>query len=182
MSPTHSRFSLATAKLRCTRSDAGRATRLAYSPAVVPAPACPLQACRLHQACHPHPTHTHALIGKFSEDTVHTIGASRTKMDPPDAISQDCIFSRARRRCTIQPCIGSDGGDFQHAAHGGHGINCLMHSHELEDPGGIELICLANQPATIGRISSSSHSRLFSRRKRASSSRSEVVVPPCRRP
>ena len=62
------------------------------------------------------------------------------------------------------------------------GYWALVRSDEFEDPDGIESVSRANQAAAFDRISRSIRNRRFSRRRRTSSSLSEVLRPSCRLP
>ena len=66
----------------------------------------------------------------------------------------------------------------EHACHRGNRKHRLVRTHELEDPDAIVPVSRANQAAARERMSRSSRSCLFSRRNRASSSRSAAVSPP----
>ena len=82
----------------------------------------------------------------------------------------------------LPPRIVAAGGDTQQSAHGGDRISRLVIAHEGEPFGGIAFVSRANQAAAFERISRSSLSWLFSRRRRLSSSRSAVIRPPSPRP
>ncbi len=80
------------------------------------------------------------------------------------------------------PRVVPAGGDAQHTALRGHGIDRLVIAHEPEPFDGIDPVSLANQAVAFARISRSSFSYRFSRRRRRSSPRSSVVRPSLRRP
>jgi hypothetical protein len=73
-------------------------------------------------------------------------------------------------------------GDTQQLTHGGDRVVRLVIAHEPEPFAGIAFVSRANQAAAFERISRSSRSWRFSRRRRQSSSRSAVVRPPFPRP
>ena len=91
-------------------------------------------------------------------------------------------ISASSRRSAAQPSVISAAGDPQHPAHRRHTVIGLVRLHELEDLPGTVTVSRANQAAAFFRISRSSRSCRFSRRRRRSSSRSAVVRPSSRRP
>ena len=151
-----------------------------------------LQARTVHQASHALSSHLDAFVTQLGTlvapdrvvmNTRRTICAPRTRVCGPDALGQPCILARPLRRTTFQPRVEAADGDPQQATcrrapsvpdRCGDRIACPVRLHELEDPDGIESVSRANQAAAFARISRSRRSCLFSRRRRASSSR------PCR--
>ena len=81
-----------------------------------------------------------------------------------------------------QPTHSTRWGDSQDSACGGNGILGPARLYELVRPRVVESASKAFQAATFARISSSSLSLWFSRRRALSSSRSAVVRPSWRRP
>src|ERR1700733_2209148 len=106
------------------------------------------------------------------------VGAAGDLMGDADFRQQGLVCLCPPRPRPLRPCIVAAGGDAQQPAHGGDRIGCLVIAHEPEPFGGIVFVSRANQAAVFVRISRSSLSWRFSRRKRLSSSRSVVVRPP----
>src|ERR1700733_10675492 len=106
------------------------------------------------------------------------VGAAGDLMGDADFRQQGLVCLCPPRPRLLRPGIVAAGGDAQQPAHGGDRIGCLVIAHEPEPFGGIVFVSRANQAAAFERISRSSLSWRFSRRKRLSSSRSVVVRPP----
>src|SRR5271156_55860 len=103
-------------------------------------------------------------------------------MDRADAYGEVRIEPRPCGRRRLAPRIVAAGGDSQYPAHGGNPVDGLIRAHELERRDGTVPVSVANQAAAFAKISRSSRSTRFSRRKRLSSARSSVVRPSLRRP
>src|SRR5215831_9319667 len=103
-------------------------------------------------------------------------------MDRNDAIPQHGILARAPRRAASRPRMIAAGGDAQNTAHRGHRMNGPVLAHESVSFGGTVFVSRANQAAARERMSRSTLSWRFSRRKRWSSWRSAEVNPSARRP
>src|SRR5262245_30819177 len=103
-------------------------------------------------------------------------------MEVADLREQLLIGDRTPTRTAFDPRVVATGGDVQDAAQGGNGMRGLMRLHEFEDPGGIEPVSRANQAAAFFKISRSSRSVAFSRRRRCNSPFSSVVSPSRRWP
>src|SRR5207253_9180934 len=80
------------------------------------------------------------------------------------------------------PRVVPAGGDFQHTAHRADREHGLVRVYEQEDRFDFFSVSCANQAAAFDKISRSSFSRAFSRRSRASSSRSSLFKPSVRLP
>src|SRR5262245_16685057 len=103
-------------------------------------------------------------------------------MDRNDAIPQHGILARAPRRAASRPRMIAAGGDAQNTAHRGHRMYGPVLAHESVSFGGTVFVSRANQAAARERMSRSTLSWRFSRRKRWSSWRSAEVNPSARRP
>ena len=178
MSATQSWFGRTAVKLRSTRSGAGRAS---LSRRVVVTPCrrrlAPTRPGRAHQpgdalAAMPLPS-----CPKLGMDARRAIGLARGRVDGPDPLQQRRVGTRTGRWRTAPPGVIAGLRHAEHARHGRDRKHRLVRAHELEDPDGIAPVSRANQAAARERMSRSSRSCLFSRRSRASSSRSAAVSP-----
>src|SRR5262249_15442856 len=103
-------------------------------------------------------------------------------MDRNDAIPQHGILARAPRRAASRPRMIAAGGDAQNTAHRGQRMNGPVLAHESVSFGGTVFVSRANQAAARERMSRSTLSWRFSRRKRWSSWGSAEVNPSAPRP
>ena len=98
-------------------------------------------------------------------------------MDRPNPLQQRRIGDGVRRGRPPPPGVKAGLGRAEHARHHRDREEGLVRAHELEDPDGIAPVSRANQAAARERMSRSTRSCLFSRRSRASSSRSATLNP-----
>ena len=96
------------------------------------------------------------------------------------ARAQRLVRGLARRALTGAPRVVPARGDTEYPGHRGDSKLGLIRSHELVDLPGT--VSRANQAVAFAKMSRSSRSRRFSRRRRRSSSRSAVLGPSPRRP
>src|SRR6185437_5653465 len=143
-----------------------------------------LQARAPHQPSHPFAPHTHPVLqAQLHVDPRRSVGAiERTLVDLVDQGGQLHISAVTLRHRSITPVVEPRRGDLQQPAHHAHRVNGLVLLHEFEERFEFGAVSCANQAAAFDRISRSICSCLFSRRSRASSSRSAVVSPPSPRP
>jgi hypothetical protein len=110
------------------------------------------------------------------------VRAARLPMARADLLEQSVVRLRPGARAAPVPRMVPAGGDAQDAAHRGNRMGGLIRLHESEPFEGIDPVARANQAAAFFRISRSSRSVAFSRRRRCSSVRSSAVRPSVRRP
>jgi len=120
--------------------------------------------------------------GEPGVDPRGAVRAARGAVDGVDVRGQLDIGARPRRQRPLPPRVVPTGGDTQHTAHGGRGMDGLVGGHELESFEGIEVVSRASQAAAFERMARSSRSGRFSRRSRRNSSRSSLVRPSVRWP
>src|SRR6516162_4253582 len=147
-----------------------------------PAPTDASYALSAHEPRHALAAHVNALVCKLSVNAGCSIRPVRSRMDRNDAIPQHGILDRTPRRRSSRPRMIAAGGDAQNAAHRGHRMNGPVLAHESVSFGGTVFVSRANQAAAPERMSRSTLSCRFSRRKRWSSWRSAEVNPSARRP
>src|SRR6202011_17431 len=135
-----------------------------------------------HQSRHPLASYISTLGRKLGVNARRAVGAARARMRHLDLRDQRGVGLGPRRCLPLPPCIVAAGGYTQQLTHGGHRVVRLVIAHEPEPFAGIAFVSRANQAAAFERISRSSRSWRFSRRRRQSSSRSAVVRPPLPRP
>src|SRR5690606_26476045 len=122
-------------------------------------------------------THALARIMQLGNDARASVAFAALLVDHSDPLGERGVRNRSGRERTAQPRVEAARGETEHACHRTHRIDRLVLLHELESRGGIESLSRANQAAAFFRISRSSFSCRFSRRRRRSSSRSSVVRP-----
>src|SRR5262249_36967495 len=135
-----------------------------------------------HERRHALAAHVDPLGCKLGVNAGGTIRPLGSRMDRNDAIPQHGILARAPRRAASRPRMIAAGGDAQNTAHRGHRMNGPVLAHESVSFGGTVFVSRANQAAARERMSRSTLSWRFSRRKRWSSWRSAEVNPSARRP
>lgn len=113
-------------------------------------------------------------------DARRAVGGAGVLMDRLDALIKPNILAVALRQITTAPGVVARAGNVKGAAEGGDRMQSLIGGYEPEDSPGSECVSRANQAAAFFRISRSSLSRRFSRRRRWSSSRSSEVKPSSR--
>ena len=144
------------------------------------ATAHPGQACLTHHPSHPLAAHRRALSGQLRVNPGRSVRPSAAFVNRPHARAQRLVRGLARRALTCTPRVVPARGDSEHSGHRGDSKLGLIRSHEPVDlPGTVPR---ANQAVAFAKISRSSRSRRFSRRRRRSSSRSAVLGPSPRRP
>src|SRR5213593_2618459 len=111
-----------------------------------------------------------------------SVDLARPVMDRSYPLLKLFVFSFSYADHPAAPRVVPAGGDFQHSAHRADREHGLVCTHEEEDFLDFLSVSCANQAAAFDRISRSSFSRAFSRRNRASSSRSSVFRPSLRVP
>src|SRR5690606_30751729 len=99
-----------------------------------------------------------------------------------DQLGEPAVLDGACSVGAHEPGVVAAGGNAQQPSHGRDRVLGLVRLHEPERRFGVDAVSSANQAAAFFRISRSSRSTRFSRRNRASSSRSELVSPSSRRP
>src|SRR4029078_1244867 len=142
----------------------------------------PLQPRLPHQTRHSFAAHGSSLSSQLGMHARSPIGPPRALVNGANLHQQPLIGLSPLRGRTPRPGVVAAGGDAQQPTHPAHRVLGLVGSHEPESLGGIESVSRANQAAAFAKISRSSRSWRFSRRRRRSSSRSAVVGPPSRRP
>ncbi len=98
------------------------------------------------------------------------------------SICQLCILAGAWRRSTGKPRVEPTARDLQDSTHHRDGESVFLTLHVAEGFRGVAPVSCANHAAASFRISCSSRSVRFSRRKRLSSARSSLVNPSLRIP
>ena len=135
-----------------------------------------------HQARDALATHPPAPRDQLGMDPRGPVGSARVDVNRLNLRRQRGVLSRPRTRGTSVPRVVPAGGDLQHPAQSGDRRGGPERLHESDDPEGIASVSRANQAAAFFKLSRSSRSRAFSRRRRRRSSRSAVVRPSARRP
>jgi hypothetical protein len=108
--------------------------------------------------------------------------ASTESSERPDPLGELRIATGSSARRALTPRVVPAGGDAQEVAHRGDPVYGSIPPHESERFDGAPSASLANQAAAFFKISRSSRSWRFSRRRRVSSARSSVVRPSRRPP
>jgi hypothetical protein len=149
-------------------------------------PCIPSHSPSLHQAlCYRSASSkcgTAVIIGELGMDVGCPVGIARTMVDRPNAHHQFDISALTRRHPALIPGVKAALGNLQQSAHDPYRMGGLVRLHESEERFGVAGFSFAIQAAAFDKISRSSVSRRFSRRRRVSSSRSLVVGPPSPRP
>lgn len=96
-----------------------------------------------------------------------TVGAMRVPMDRLNLCGEPNAIPSLVRQAALSPGIQPALGDLEQPAHRCDRIVDLIHAHESEECLEFGAVSCANQAAAFGRISRSSFSCRFSRRKRA---------------
>lgn len=96
-------------------------------------------------------------------------------MDRMDVGTEPDVGPCTRRHRAMIPSIEAALGNLEQSAHNPYRVGGLIRLHESEERFGVAGFSFANQAAAFERISRSSFSRRFSRRRRVSSSRSALV-------
>src|SRR6185437_12897644 len=143
-----------------------------------------LQPSAAHQPRHPLASHTYLVLqAQLHVDPRRSVSALEgTLVDLVHQRSQLHISALTLRHRSVLPVIEPRSGDLKQPAHDAHRVQGLILIHESEERFEFGTVSCANQAAAFDRISRSICSRLFSRRRRVSSSRSAVVRPPSPRP
>ena len=140
-----------------------------------PAPADAADVGRTHEPRHALSADDQALVDQFGAHARHAVGRVRLGMNAANALGQDRVVDRSLRRRSITPSVVAAGRDIEYAAHRAHRDSGLVRVHEFEDPMDVLSPFTANQAVAFARMSRSCLSWRFSRRKRASSSRSALL-------
>src|SRR5947207_8074300 len=139
----------------------------------------PFKTGSAHQPRHTLAAHPHAVT--LTQLRVHapgSIGVVRTLVAGMDQRGQVHSLAIMLGQQTIPPIVKTARGDLQQPAHRTHRKGVLVRSHESEEFIAFGAVSCATEAAAFARISRSNYSRLFSRRRRVSSTRSFVVRPP----
>jgi len=145
----------------------------------------PTHACQsgfLHQASDPLPSDVRSFIFQLSVNTRRSIRLARKVMDRSYPLLKLFVLPGPYGDHPPVSSVVPAGGDFQHSAHRADREHGLVRVYEEEDRFDFFSVSCANQAAAFDRIFRSSFSRAFSRRRRASSSRSSVFRPSVRVP
>src|ERR1041385_341542 len=145
-------------------------------------PAHSCQAGLLHQPSHAFAPDGCPFFAQLRVNARRSVRLARSVMNGPYPLLKLFVLSLSCRHHTPAPGVVPAGGDLQHSAHRPDREHGLVRVYEEEDLFDFFSVSPANQAAAFDRISRSSLRRAFSRRKRASSSRSLVVRPAVRSP
>ena len=140
----------------------------------------PGQACLTHHPSDPLAAHRRALSGQLRVNPRRPVRPTAAFVNRSHARAQRLVRGLARRALTGAPRVVPARGDTEYPGHRGDSKLGLIRSHEPVDLPGT--VSRANQAVAFAKMSRSSRSRRFSRRRRRSSSRSAVLGPSPRRP
>ncbi len=104
--------------------------------------------------------------------TRRSIRFARAGMNGPHPLQQRCVRQGVGRREAVTPGVVASLRHAKNTGHGGDREKGLVRAHEPKEPDGTAPVSRANQAAARERMSRSTRNCLFSRRSRASSSRS----------
>ena len=138
------------------------------------------QACLTHHPRHPLAAHRRALSGQLGVNPRRPVRPTAAFVNRSHARAQRLVRGLARRALTGAPRVVPARGDTEYPGYRGGSKRGLIRSHEPVDLPGT--VSRANQAVAFAKMSRSSRSRRFSRRRRRSSSRSAVLGPSPRRP
>jgi len=136
-----------------------------------------------HQTSLPHkPGNSFAAVPlsaslQLGMDAWRPIRLARTGVHRAHSLQQRPVRNNMGRRRSMDPGVIASLGHAEHARHRGNRKVGLVRAHKPEEPDGTAPVSRANQVAAFERMSRSTRSCLFSRRRRANSSRSEAAKP-----
>jgi hypothetical protein len=157
----------------------GRGTGLLVAPGrdrSMPLPTCTRQPRVSHQASDALAPVSFPFDPKLGVHPRGAVSLPRGRVHRPDPLQQRGVGLRVRRCRASQPGVEARLGYAEHARHDTDREIGLVRAHEPEDPDGTAPVSRANQAAARERMSRSTRSCLFSRRRRANSSRSSVAI------
>ena len=125
------------------------------------------QASLPHQPRNPFAAVLLAMPLQFGMDAGRSIRLARAGVHRAHSLQQRRVSRGMDRRRAVNPGVVARLGHAEHARHGGKWEAGLVGAHEPEEPDGTAPVSRANQAAAFDKISRSTRSCLFSRRKRA---------------